>query len=116
MALDMSVTSPSHGNATLVSFVAEPSRRGTLPLLYSCLSSLMLCVWTALHLNLPAPTDTYASYVRRYVKWSAVAVFCPEILLWIAWRQFNSARSLTHLVSATGVRAICPLIRPCPLC
>ena len=81
----------------------DRAERGTLSLLYSCLSVLILCIWAALHLNLPAPSDTSRSYIRRYIKWSLLAAFCPEVLLWIAWRQFNSARSLTRVISELNV-------------
>jgi hypothetical protein len=36
-------------------FQSEPKYRGTVGIITTCLTTLGLCVWTALHLNLPEP-------------------------------------------------------------
>ncbi|KAK3364564.1 hypothetical protein B0T25DRAFT_443028 [Lasiosphaeria hispida] len=89
-------------NATFVGFVAEPSGRGTLSLLYSCLGVLLICVWGALHLNLPKPNEGNGKRTRRYLFWTMMALLCPELLLWISWRKLNSARELTRIISKSA--------------
>ncbi len=74
-------------NSTLVGFVIEPSARGTLSLLYSCSGVLLICIWGALHLNLSKPNETIGHCVWQYLRWIMVALFVPELLIWVAWGQ-----------------------------
>ena len=75
-------------------WVAEPKVRGTWSLLYSCVFTLILCVWTALHLNVPAQGEGAFQIWRRKLKWVAIALFAPEIVLYTAWYQLHTARML----------------------
>jgi hypothetical protein len=74
------------------SWVADPTSRGTWSILYSCLFTLLLCVYTAIHLNVPPFYDTTLSFYLRKVKWVLIAVFAPEIVLYTAFEQFIMAR------------------------
>jgi hypothetical protein len=90
-----------HYNATsdpLVGYTQSPNGRGTLTILFSCLLTLSLCVWSAVHLDLPRHGEGSTQYTWRYLKWSLLGVFGPELLIWIAWRQYISARCLTAAV------------------
>ncbi|KAI0201728.1 hypothetical protein F4808DRAFT_459498 [Astrocystis sublimbata] len=90
---------PTTVNSTLVGFVSDPDGRGTLSLLFSCLLTLALCVWSAVHLNLPEFQESEYHYLYRYLKWSILGVFGPELVIWAAWRQFISARALTKMIN-----------------
>src|SRR5271154_2319138 len=73
------------------SYVAGPSGRGTVGLLTQCVVTLLLCVWTAIHLNI----DSSGKWWKRYVKkigWALTAMFAPELVLWRAWSQLVVAR------------------------
>ena len=48
----------SSSNATAPTWVSAPSGRGTWGILGSCLSTLGLCVWKSLHLNVPAMDES----------------------------------------------------------
>ncbi|KAK7943071.1 uncharacterized protein PG986_012184 [Apiospora aurea] len=85
-------------NFTLVGYVDDPDGRGTLSLLFSCLLTLGLCVWSAVHLNLPRHGETDLEFMYRNLKWSILGIFGPELVIWAAWRQLLSARSLTRRV------------------
>ena len=75
-------------------WVPDPNGRGTWSLLYSCVFTLGLCVWTALHLNVPAWNESeYDKWLRR-VKWLFIAVFAPEMAVFTAWHQFYGAKGL----------------------
>ncbi|KAF1738201.1 hypothetical protein CRV24_000123 [Beauveria bassiana] len=89
---------PSTLNSTLVGYVGEPNGRGTLSLLFSCVFTLFLCVWSAVHLNLPELDESPSSYSYRYFKWSLLGLFGPELVIWAAWRQYISAQSLTKII------------------
>lgn len=96
--MSVQVHAPSFINSTLVGFVVEPDGRGTLSLLFSCIFTLSLCVWSAVHLNLPQTDESPSEYSYRYLKWSILGVFGPELVIWAAWRQYISARSLTKFI------------------
>ena len=42
-------------------WVPDPDNRGTWSLLYSCVFTLVLCVWTAIHLNIPSYHESQLS-------------------------------------------------------
>src|ERR1700712_2205012 len=84
------------GNGTegsTVGWVHSPDGRGTYDLVQSCLLTLVLCVWTAMHLNIPPYGQPEWKSWRSYLKWSLLGVFGPELIIYIAWMQNNSARS-----------------------
>jgi len=49
----------------------SPNQRGTMDIVWSCLFTVFICVWTAVHLNVPAPpeTDTRLDLWIRRIKW-----------------------------------------------
>lgn len=96
--MSVEIQRPAFINNTVVGFVAEPDGRGTLSILFSCLLTLSLCVWSAVHLNLPRLGEGEVLYAYRYFKWSVLGVFGPELVIWAAWRQFLSARRLTQAI------------------
>jgi hypothetical protein len=57
----------------------EPQFRGTYGILSSCLITLGLCIWTAVHLNLPEQSKAKAQ-VWRKTKWLFIALLAPEIV------------------------------------
>lgn len=73
-------------------WVAGPKTRGTWQILYSCVFTLVLCVYTAIHLNVPAKSDTALRFWLRKLKWVVVAIFAPEIVVYAAFEQWYLAR------------------------
>ncbi|KAF1995251.1 hypothetical protein P154DRAFT_611260, partial [Amniculicola lignicola CBS 123094] len=65
----------------------QPHGRGTLSLLYSCLFTIYICTWYAVHLNVPADDDTSLAIVLRKVKWMGVAILAPEYAVTNAFQQ-----------------------------
>ena len=81
------------------SFVPDPDGRGTWSLLYSCIFTLVLCVWTAIHPNLP---DLYTSETHKYrlkVVWVFVAILAPEIGVLTAFKQYRRATTFVAELS-----------------
>lgn len=73
------------------SWVAEPKGRGTLSILRICVSTLFLCVWNAMHLNI----RINISGVRRgfyKIKLVLLAMFFPEVMLLAALIDHREAR------------------------
>ena len=96
--MSIEIIRPHAINDTLVGFVDQPDGRGTLSILFSCLLTLSLCVWSAVHLDLPKHDEHQVRYAYRYLKWSILGVFGPELIIWAAWRQYISARALTKYI------------------
>ena len=86
----------------LVGYVSDPSGRGTASLVISCLLTLVLCVWSALHLNVPQKSDTTVQKLLVNVRWIITGVYAPELVVFTAWRQWCSARLLSDLVASQG--------------
>jgi hypothetical protein len=79
------------------SFVPTPSGRGTIDLITSCVFTLSLCAWTAIHLNVPRQG---MSFWRRFVRklgWALTAAVIPEFVLCLALNQFAEARRASKL-------------------
>lgn len=77
-----------------VGFVEEDNQRDTISLLISCLATLGLCVYSAVHLNIPRKAEPIYTTLLRELKWCIVGLFAPELILYTAWRQLASAKQL----------------------
>lgn len=73
---------------------AEPTERGTFGILSFCFSTLIICVWSTLHFDIPTTrhTPTYQFFI--HVSWMAVALIAPEALLCAAINQRIDAEIL----------------------
>lgn len=75
----------------------EPPSRGTWSIILTCLITLTLCVWTAVHLNLQGKQSLGKLESILYKpRWIVVGLFAPEVLVYIAWGQWLSARMLKN--------------------
>ena len=66
----------------IVGWAPSPSTRGTLDIFWSCLFTVVACVWTILHPNVPAPGQH--RILLRKIKWAFANVILPEIILYAA--------------------------------
>lgn len=96
MLITSSGPSDIHG---LVGWIQDPNGRGTGGLILSCILTLAICVWSALHLNIPGKNESRRKHWFRYVRWVTLGIFVPELVVLAAWRQWTSARSLTAAVN-----------------
>ena len=81
-----------------VGYIPDPSGRGTYSLVISCLLTLVLCVWSALHLNVPPPNQSTLRNLWLSVRWIITGIYAPELVVSTAWRQWSSARILSRIV------------------
>ncbi|RSM05123.1 hypothetical protein CDV31_009757 [Fusarium ambrosium] len=113
--------SASHRNAT---WEPEPTQRGTFSILSTCLITLSLCVWTAVHLNIPSREersqdeprgDSSEKWSLKSLRWTAqtfrkagwmiLGILAPELVLFTALQQFWDASDLRNLpLEAAGSR------------
>ncbi|PVH96338.1 hypothetical protein DM02DRAFT_124392 [Periconia macrospinosa] len=96
-----------------VHFVSGPNVRGTLDIVWSCLSVIFLCTWSILHLNVPTqstpskqkdPGFSIKKFwdqrfsrtlhrLRKKFQWMFITFVFPEqllVLAWIEWQQVSS--------------------------
>jgi len=92
------------GNVTVLpeaTWHPEPTIRGTSSILTSCLITISLCIWTAVHLNLPEHRKE-SQQVYRKILWLALGLFAPEVVVWIAWRQRSKMKELSCEMRRNG--------------
>ncbi|KAL6914087.1 hypothetical protein FSST1_011847 [Fusarium sambucinum] len=80
-------------NTTAPAWVDSPNIRGTFDILQSCILTLIACIYTALHLDVPVKT-AWHELLRYKLKWTAITLFAPEISLYMAADQLQQAWSL----------------------
>jgi hypothetical protein len=68
------------------------------------LFTLLLCVYTAIHLNVPPPDDTKFAFWRRKTTSVAIAVFAPEIVVVNAFRQWRVARGFVKALNKIAIK------------
>ncbi|KAI0891990.1 hypothetical protein F4806DRAFT_506295 [Annulohypoxylon nitens] len=83
-------------------YVVAPNVRSTLDIVWNCVSILILCSWSILHLNVPAQYTprSKSQWIRRLVwltirkiKWMLANLVAPEFIVAKALSSFHSARS-----------------------
>ena len=94
-----------------VKYVTGPNIRGTLQILWSSLTALLLCTWTVQHLNVPqqsTPTTARQSWTRRIyrfvdkLKWLFISLLVPEFLIGKAFTDLYSAKQHLPAYEATA--------------
>jgi hypothetical protein len=91
------------------SWYSQPNTRGTWQLLITCLIMINLCVWTAIHLNVPAKLDKgqplrqrlWNSYYCLRARWVLLGLLAPELVVYTAWMQWESARKFAKETGMT---------------
>ncbi|KAI0758914.1 hypothetical protein C8Q74DRAFT_272047 [Fomes fomentarius] len=95
-------------NSTIIVWQDEPDFRGTYTILTSCMSTLLLCVWSALHLDIPGQGESKLKRHMSKTGWLIIGLLAPELLLWVAFQELQAACSLTldaQEVLKTGSRS-----------
>ncbi len=77
--------SPVAGNGTdIVHWKSSRNTRGTFDILSTCVITLLLCVWTAVHTSVPVPGTFWEPKLRK-VGWLMLALLAPELVAFAAW-------------------------------
>jgi hypothetical protein len=91
---------PSNLHSFLVTgWVASPTTRGTWDVLWGCVITLSICIYTALHLNVPPHGEGKVYRFLRKAKWVVCGLFAPEVTVYTAWNQFSEARKLLDILT-----------------
>jgi hypothetical protein len=85
----------------------EPLVRGTFSILSSSLLTMILCVWTAVHLNIPEHNKANAQMWRK-LGWMITALFAPEyvtcITSWYTGKMLTEVRSSLSFIASTSTQ------------
>ena len=68
--------------------------RGTVDILYTCVFTITLCVYTAIHINVPPRGASPMWWYLRKFKWTITGISAPEAVLVTAVNQFQQAMRL----------------------
>ena len=75
-------------------WISEPSTRGTWSLLYSCFFTIGLCIWTAIHPDIPSFQHSQRHAFFCKLAWVGIAFAVPELVLCVASSQLIRAWNL----------------------
>ncbi|KAN0076542.1 hypothetical protein V8E54_006684 [Elaphomyces granulatus] len=59
-------------------WISEPSGRGTASVLYTCLITIFLCIWSAMHINIPERNKSKMENFFYKVEIAVLAIIAPE--------------------------------------
>jgi len=80
-------------------WMSSSSTRGTANILYACLAIITICVYSAVHLNIPAPGEQRRQQLGGQVKWILTGILAPEFVLLTASNQYREASNFAHELS-----------------
>jgi hypothetical protein len=96
----------ANGNKTSLNSEFAPSWatisniRSTASLLWTCVLTLSICVFTVIHINVPLSSETQFSHFLRKIKWVIFAILAPELALATALQQWSTARALKRKLNS----------------
>ena len=76
-----------------ISWKSDPDYRGTFSILTTCLSTLFICVWSAVHDDVPKGKRRIDVLLRR-IGWLVLGLIAPEVLLYISYHQYTVAKKI----------------------
>lgn len=93
-------------------WVSSPNGRGTWDILYGCVCTLIACVYTAIHLNIPPNDEKEWRTLRRKLKWIFIALFAAEIVVYTAFEQWYLGRKFLKKLISQEEAKVCDLCVP----
>ncbi|KAN0076528.1 hypothetical protein V8E54_006670 [Elaphomyces granulatus] len=82
-------------------WISEPSGRGTAGLLYTCLITIFLCVWSAMHIPIPARNYSRTRSFFYKVKLAVFAIIAPEYVFLNAIDEYFFIRDALDDIAIT---------------
>jgi hypothetical protein len=80
-------------------WTASPTTRGTFDIFTSCLFTLVICISTVLHLNVPPYGTSWRQLMWTKTRWILCGLIAPEIVVLTALDQWLIARGQRELVN-----------------
>ncbi|KAF2107877.1 hypothetical protein BDV96DRAFT_505427 [Lophiotrema nucula] len=91
-------------NETIVGWVSEPDTRGTASLLFSCVSTIIICISSAVHLDVPFTPPSRIKKTGRQIGNLLLALIAPEWFALLAYVDWTGARFISKKQRADKVR------------
>lgn len=82
-----------------VGYQQGANRRGTLDLIWSCLSTIFICVYVAMHVDIPNGRDGRWNKLLHKVGWMVIGLFAPEFVLALAASEFEIAMRVKRVLN-----------------
>ncbi|KAN0070178.1 hypothetical protein V8E54_011759 [Elaphomyces granulatus] len=82
-------------------WISEPSGRGTASVLYTCLITIFLCVWSAMHINIPERNKSKTENFFYRVKMAVLAIIFPEAVFLSAIGSYFFVREVLDELPAS---------------
>lgn len=73
-------------------FVPPPTGRGTIEIFWSCLLTLVICLWTSIHLDVPSSTESSFGRVIDKLAMTFIYAMAPEYMAAIAIDEYVDAK------------------------
>ncbi|KAI4158311.1 MAG: hypothetical protein LQ342_007547 [Letrouitia transgressa] len=83
-------------------WVDQPDSRGTFDIIRSSFLTIFLCTWSALHLNVPAPYESYWQRWARKLRWALLTLLGPEFVVAFAAGQRSAAKRVVRELAQQG--------------
>lgn len=73
-----------------VTWQSDPSVRGTFDIISTCISTLLVCVWSAVHIGIPENPKSPWS-LRQKFQWMVIGILAPDYVAYIAYSELRTA-------------------------
>ena len=83
-------------------WVPQPKGRGTLSIFLSCVTTIFLCSWSVLCLNIPEPGQGRWGFLMYKLRWQLFTIFFPEVVTSMAAEQWESANQSVQYFQTLG--------------
>ena len=100
VGLSSRVSSAPISNGSTRGFVSEPDGRGTIGIMTSCICTLIICLWTCLHLHIPPPSVTFLGVIARKLRWLVIGAIAPEVMAATALGQYFCVKDQVRRINS----------------
>jgi hypothetical protein len=92
-------------------FVSPNGGRDTMSIIHGCVSTLVLCSWSAVHLHIPAENDTEWEVTLCRARWMLTSIIAPEYVAIHAIREwYETSWLLKEIKSVMERRQLDPVL------
>lgn len=95
-------------NSVSVGWQENPSQRGTLSIITSCVITVVACTWSIQHLNVPGRNEEFWTTFWRKIKWACITVAFPEFIMAHATYELIMAMDDLKAMEAKNLPVVWP--------
>lgn len=83
-------------------WIDQPDFRGTFDIITTCITTVFICTYSMLVLNLPSPKEHRFKCIGRRILWMCIGILGPEFPLTFAAGQWSRAKQSVEAFRAAG--------------